>query len=44
MAEEKVVSYKEFMQHQERDKLWILLHGKGASWLSSREESSKALG
>ena len=29
MATERVITYEEFKQHQERDNLWLLLHGKG---------------
>ncbi|KIM25165.1 hypothetical protein M408DRAFT_74759 [Serendipita vermifera MAFF 305830] len=28
MASEKVVSYEQFMEHQQRENLWILLSGK----------------
>lgn len=29
MAAERVITYEELMQHQEKDNLWLLLHGKG---------------
>ena len=29
MAAERVITYEEFKQHQEKDNLWLLLHGKG---------------
>lgn len=29
MPAERVVTYEEFKQHNERHNLWVLLHGKG---------------
>lgn len=34
MATERVITYKEFNQHQERENLWLLLHGKGTLYTS----------
>lgn len=29
MAAERVITYEELMQHQEKDNLWLVLHRKG---------------
>lgn len=35
MAAERVITYEEFQQHQERENLWVLIHGKGTFYTHS---------